>query len=370
MTSKGRAPKRANGTGSIRKLKNGYRVRYRDESGRQIVEPTLFRTKGDASRWLNRRADQVAFGTWQDPNRGRVPFGTYAESVIAGKRYTIRSRVLAELNWRNHIEPTFGPTLLSDITPEMVQRWYLDLEQRTGKGALRNSHNLLKAVLTCAVKEKLIAENPVKIDGGNKAVGSPRPLMQYADAVAIAEEILPHLRALVLVAWWTSARLGELLALRWEDLSFETGRLRIHRQVVWHGRELVEAPPKLHSHRTIAVSDLGLDVLRAVYDAAGRPPPSERIFKGCADQPLAHHSVSQAWKYARLKAGLPQFRFHDLRHGSATEYSRNGATLRDVMKRLGHKTVNAAMVYQHASDERDAEIVARMAARARGPQLA
>ena len=59
---------------------------------------------------------------------------------------------------------------------------------------------------------------------------------------------------------------------------------------------------------------------------------------------------------ARLAAGRPDLRFHDLRHTGATLAAATGATIAELMRRLGHSTPGAAMRYQHATDDRDAAI--------------
>ncbi len=69
-----------------------------------------------------------------------------------------------------------------------------------------------------------------------------------------------------------------------------------------------------------------------------------------------------AWKFARLKAGLPDAHFHDLRHAGLTQSAQTGATLAEVMRRAGHSSAAAAMRYQHAADHRDADIASRLSA--------
>jgi integrase len=63
-----------------------------------------------------------------------------------------------------------------------------------------------------------------------------------------------------------------------------------------------------------------------------------------------------------VKAGLPDAHFHDLRHAGLTLSAQAGATLAEVMRRAGHSSAAAAMRYQHAADQRDTEIAARLSA--------
>lgn len=69
-----------------------------------------------------------------------------------------------------------------------------------------------------------------------------------------------------------------------------------------------------------------------------------------------------AWKFARLKAGQPDAHFNDPRHAGLTLSAQTGATLPEVIRRAGHSSAAAAMRYQHAADQRDAEIASRLSA--------
>ena len=62
------------------------------------------------------------------------------------------------------------------------------------------------------------------------------------------------------------------------------------------------------------------------------------------------------WHKARESVGLPDLHFHDLRHTGGTLSAATGATLKELMARLGHSSVRAAMIYQHATRDRDQAI--------------
>lgn len=77
---------------------------------------------------------------------------------------------------------------------------------------------------------------------------------------------------------------------------------------------------------------------------------------------LAPSSLYRVFYKAREAAGRPDLRFHDLRHTGATLAAQTGATLAELMGRLGHSTPGAAMRYQHAARDRDAEIAKALSA--------
>jgi integrase len=108
-------------------------------------------------------------------------------------------------------------------------------------------------------------------------------------------------------------------------------------------------------------------ILPAVADHLAEhvgPGPDALLFPSAYARHIATATVYAAYFPAREAAGRPDLRFHDLRHTGATLAAQTGATLADLMNRLGHSTVGAAMRYQHTTRERDAMIAERMTAQA------
>jgi integrase len=80
------------------------------------------------------------------------------------------------------------------------------------------------------------------------------------------------------------------------------------------------------------------------------------MFPAASGGHMARSSMLRVFGPARRKAGRPDLRFHDLRHTGAVLAAATGATLAELMARLGHSTVSAAMRYQHAAADRDKAI--------------
>jgi integrase len=77
------------------------------------------------------------------------------------------------------------------------------------------------------------------------------------------------------------------------------------------------------------------------------------VFTGAKGGPLRPHVLQSAWEAARRSVGRPEFHLHDLRHAGATWAASTGASTAELMARLGHASPRAALIYQHATDERD-----------------
>ena len=115
-----------------------------------------------------------------------------------------------------------------------------------------------------------------------------------------------------------------------------------------------DADPKTDAgKRTITIPPHMLPILAEHLSSwAG----SERVFVSRSGEPMRGDAIRQAFDRARKKVGMPGFRFHDLRHTGQTLAASTGATLKDLMKRLGHASPVADQRYLHAVDGQDAEI--------------
>lgn len=87
---------------------------------------------------------------------------------------------------------------------------------------------------------------------------------------------------------------------------------------------------------------------------------SQRVFVNQRAEPMRGDSIRQAFARARRATGMEGFTFHDLRHTGQTLAASTGATIKDLMKRLGHASSAAANRYLHAVEGRDAEIAAAL----------
>jgi integrase len=179
------------------------------------------------------------------------------------------------------------------------------------------------------------------------------------------------------VAVHLGLRLGELLALRWPDIDFESARLRIahtlHRQPKVEGGGWQLAQPKSkRSRRVLPLAPAMLESLRAhqTRQLAERletgPEWQEHgfVFASAVGTPLEERNVRRAFYQLLDRAGLPRKRLHDLRHGTATLMLASGANPRAVMEQLGHSQISLTMdTYAHVLPDvlrREAEGVEKL----------
>jgi len=360
----------------MRKLPSGrWQARYPGQDGQQVAAPETFRTKGDADLWLSSVATDMARGTWLDPARGAVTLSAYASAWLATR--TVKGRPLRPRtvsNYRGlldrHVFPTLGALPLSAVTSERVRLWHSDVTA-AGATTAAQAYRMLHAILETATVEGTYPRNPCQLRGASQPDTPERPLVTHEDVAALADAMPVHLRALVALAFWGGLRLGELLGLEVGDLALDeesrTGTVRVQRQQQEVDGEVVVGPPKAESVRVVSLPAPAVETLLEHLAQRGAVLPTARVFVRASGDVLRSWDVHRYWRRARRGIdGLPEgLHIHDLRHAGLTLAAQSGATLADVMRRAGHKSARAALIYQHTAADRDADVASRMAEVAR-----
>lgn len=337
---------RKRGYGTIRRLSSGrYQARTWGTDGKQHTAPHTFATKQEADRWLAHHRTAIDKGDWIDNRGGRVKLDVYGPRWIdtrkvKGQPLRPRTADLYRQLFRSHISPTLGRYELRAITPALVRKWFGSLE---GGVVPAKAYRLLHAMLASAVHDELIGRNPCTIRGAGQEHPPDRPMFSLEQVERIAISVDGRWRALVLMAAWTSLRLGELSELRRKDLDLDAGFVTVTKSKTDAGRRIVAIPPHI------------IDALREHVAAYSETGPNGLVFIGPKGAPIRRNNFStRVWVPAATAAGLPAgSRFHDLRGFGLTLAARHGATTRELMHRAGHASPAMALRYQRAEHQRD-----------------
>lgn len=348
--------------GNIRRLRSGrYQARYRDASGQLIAAPMTFVTKADAGRFLDQiRTDQDR-GAWIDPRAGQITLEEYAWGWLA-LRPDLRPRTqeLYEGFLRLHILPTLGPVELGSVTPAKIRAWHAGLiaAGKPGRSTVAKAYRLLSTIMRTAVEDELILKNPCVLKKAGVERPPERPIATVAQVYEIAAAIRPRFRILVLLATFTGLRLGELQALKRRRVDIEQGTLRVVEQTqLLKDGTLITGPPKTDAGvRTVAIPAAILPDLAAHLDEHSAPGPDGLVIPGPGGVPFRRGTFYTEWKNALRSVGIEGLRPHDLRHTGNTLAASTGASTKELMARMGHASPRAALIYQHATAERDRAI--------------
>jgi integrase len=399
--------------GSIRQLPSRhYQARYTDPNGVMRKAPVTFDARIDAEAWLARQRGEIVQGTWLPPvsktGVQNLPlggeewtteldtdptFGAYAVSWLRTRKLATTTRDHYAQLLRDHILPTFKSVSVSRISPAEIRHWVSDL--KTGPTAKAHAYGLLRTILATAVADDVIPVNPCRVRGaGRSKAGKQYRPASLTELETIANSVPSRYRLMVLFAAWCALRFGELAELRRSDIDVKNAVIHVRRGVTRTkggrvvgdpkteaGKRTVAIPPHLmpevkrhlRDHVGIAAqnyapagnsapvtSNDAFDLRKVTRPADNSAPRDPLLFPAASGGHMAPASLYRVFYPAREAAGRPDLRFHDLRHTGATMAAVSGATLKELMARLGHSTPAAAMRYQHAAADRDKAIAAAL----------
>jgi integrase len=163
---------------------------------------------------------------------------------------------------------------------------------------------------------------------------------------------------MVLLATFGGLRWGELVGLRREHVDLEACEIRVVETTAEldRGPLRAETPKSRAGRRRVAFPAELVPELRWHLERFAEPGQRGLVFVGPKGAALRRSNFRPIWNSARHTAGAPDLHFHDLRHVGGTLAAATGASLKELMARLGHSSTRAALIYQHATRDRDQAI--------------
>lgn len=355
--------RRTTGSGEVR-----WDVRWK---GAGTWQTKTFRRRQDADAFRRSvEADELR-GVVVDVRRSSQLFEPFATEWLASRRRP-DGRPLSPSTRTNYgdllrrfILPTFGGVKLASIQPAQVRRWYGRIADDVSQLQAAKSYRLLRAMLNTAVRDGLLGVNPCNIEGGGVERSPERPFVEAETVFDLADAIDPRYRALILlIAFGPGSRRGEFRAYRRRHVDLERARIVTELQEQDTTEGVVTSRPKNDSARWTSLPAFLVEELRVHLDRYAQPGPDGYVFTGPKGGPISQVHWYNSFTAARTAVGVPEVHPHDLRHAAGTIFAQQGATTREIMARLGHRSRAAADRYQHAGARRDAELAARLNATA------
>ena len=277
---------------------------------------------------------------------------------------------------RNHIVPTFGTWALRELTTAALQDWILELKDQYAKSTVKSIMSCLRSSLRWAVaNRRYLLTNPmdnVKLPPYRTA--PKKPAVFTAEAVQAIFEKFPAGRPIhmpCVLAYYTGMRLGECLALTWDNVDMKAHTLCISgTSYDKKGLPKITDTKTLSSARTITFGSklfaelkaqkLWQDKNRFQYGQFYREDPQHKFVCTMDD---GRQMTSNNMKYFNMwcKEQFPGTSFHSFRHTHATMLIVHGLPLDYVSKRLGHSSIyTTANVYDTITDKREKAAVDAM----------
>jgi integrase len=338
---------------TVKKRGQSWQATYRDPNGKERTR--TFRLKADAEGWASEQVAAIGKGRWIDPTAGKVTLKAYSKKWLAGRHdLAVRTSELYEHLLDRWVLPKLGNLTIARVTPPTVREWHAGIAADHPTTAAK-AYRLLSSIMRTAVTDDLIAKNPCQVKGAGQEAELERPVASKAQVEALADAMPDHLKIAVLLAAWCQLRRAEVLGLTRQDIDPLHGTLTVRttRTVTMRGKQLIKEPKSDAGRRTLAVPPDVMPVLvhhLAEYVAA---EPDSPVLVGEKHRPVTAAVLHVTWDRARTKVGLPNLRYHDLRHSGLTRLAVKGATTAELMHRGGHASPRAALRYQQATAARD-----------------
>ena len=362
------AKRRPSGDGMVRKREDGRWegriVVGHKENGAPIFRYIYAATQKELTAKL--RKSITAYQVVDLTEQSRVTLSQWMDQWLEDKVGTIRPKTLANHRGyiKNHIEPALGHKQISLIKAADIRKFYARISNELASCTVRCIHTTLHGILGAAVQTRLIPSNPTEEVGAPKFNCKPKQVLtdEQLDTFmeTIKEDLIWH--DFFYTELTTGLRRGELCALRWEDLDVEHGTLHVrHTLHKEKGKPLTTGDTKTYAGtRKIVLPPSTAQLLTERRKTA----LTEWIFPAPVkpEMPTDPSAAYNRLKVLLKQAGLPDIRFHDLRHTFATHALASGVDIKTLSGILGHTQAAFTLdTYTHTTGDmqkRAAEIVA------------
>ena len=364
------AKRRPQGDGTIRKRSDGrWEARLvigHKKDGSPMYKSVFAKTQKQALKLLH-----TALETYRDVDlteESRITLGEWLDKWMDEyMMFTLRESTLESYGCliRNQVKPFIGNKLLSSLTTSEMQKFYNKIKKEGrvrehpihGKtladSMVRGIHMMLHEALDMAVKERLIVKNPTN--------GTTVPKCNYAEKqVLVDSQLDAFLRAIESYPEWvdffytevmTGLRKGEICGLKWSDVDFESGKLRVQRAVTRQKGGIRIGETKTDTGmRVIVLPPSVLDLLRRRKTEALSEWVFYKLTNPC--EPMSPDAAYRKLKIILKNAELPLIRFHDLRHTFATHATDGGVDPKTLSGILGHTNASFTLdTYTHVTTD-------------------
>ena len=360
-----------------------YRISYVDRrTGKyKLKSKGGFKTKKEAE--LAAAAEKLRLEERGFAENGNETIAQYMEKwleIFKRPAVKLNTYLVQERTVRRNILPRWGSYRLKDISRTEYQQWINELREKYSEGTVRRIHSIFSNAINDAVHEfGILRENPiqkVKIpkdeseDAGKIKFFTVDELNRFLAACVPAKHAKyqhsRHYRALFTLLARTGLRIGEALALTWDDIDLNKGTLSVNKTLIYplNTDPRVTTPKTKSSIRVIKLDPETIRVLKeyrinqkeTILRYGFQRSELNLVFHGPDGRWLRINVVRDYMKEVCKRVGLPPLSPHALRHSHAVHLLEAGAPIKYVAERLGHASIKTTERYLHVTKkiEKDA----------------
>lgn len=346
---KGMVPSASHGKGKR------WQARYDDPNGKEVT--SLWGTKVEAEREINKQEAAKDTGSWMDPKAGRVTVERFAlDTWLPAQSIKSRTELMYEGVLARYLIPEWGPREIRSIKPSEAGAWQKLLITKyklTGSTPNRVA-GYIRGIFRLAVVDRVIPVSPFEkipaLAADQKAV-QPPDVAEVRQLIAAA--FAPRWAAMIELTALTGLRSGEIRGLRLSQIDFLRRTMLVDQQLVHEkGKGMFFDELKTGSGlRTLPLSQRAVDVLAAYIQKnppSGNGPGAGLVFTMPASGLICIGTLDYAIKATCRYAKVQPRHWHELRHHYASVLIAGGENPKVVQKRMGHKDVMTTLrTYAH-----------------------
>ncbi|MEE9615040.1 MAG: tyrosine-type recombinase/integrase [Thermodesulfobacteriota bacterium] len=313
--------------------------------GRQVRRSTETTNKKLAEKIYAKCVTQVAEGKWFDIDEGRRrTFEELSAKYEAQEFKELKSWQTVQ-SYLKQLKDFFGPYPLSDITPALIDEFK---QMRKGKGVkpatINRQLNILKRMFNLAKKRWMWIREVPPIEMEPKADRKRVRHLSFEEYHKLIDNCPGCLRHIVTVAAWTGLRLGNVVNLKRKQVNLSSRTITLDGTETKNGENL-----------TIPVAEPAFTALKDAMKVTHLKSPY--VFCKEDGLPLCKRVVQRGFKEALERAGIEDFRFHDLRHCFASWNRQAGVDIDTLADLMGHKDTRMTRRYAHITTDHLADAV-------------
>lgn len=322
-------------------------LKYRNASGRQrkptigtFGAVTVDQARMIATHWMSQIAKGMDPSAEKQTLRSQLTLNQFAASYFGLAKKRPSTLAMERSYYGTHVEPSLGKLSIGDITQKDVQAW-MNTRSKT-PGAANRTISLLSAMFNDAERLQHRPANSNPCRRIKKFPSTPKKRYLSRDELKQLERVLceiekeksmdPSIAPAIRFALLTGARKSEFLTMKWEYVDTED--------------RVVRLPDSKTGPRNLYLSERAIEILNQIPRQHNNP----YVFPG--KKPNDHyHNLKKPFKIVLDRAGIKDFRIHDLRHTHATWGVHAGLSTHVIAKTLGHTQSRTAERYAHVDDE-------------------
>lgn len=340
---------------------------------KRYFETVQTTSKPIAEKRLREVLTELDKGTFTKPSK--LTLGEYLDQWVSDYCWTNLSPRAAEAyeyQINKHIKPKLGTIPLKTLQPAQVQKLYTELQKKGHQRTAKYCHQTLHKALKMALKQGIVPRNVTDYVEVPKVDKQEAPFLDQSEAIKFLDTAKDsNYYSMAYLFLSAGLRRSEILALRWSDIDFTSGKLSVTRSLhqLQHGNKdfYFKQPKSLKSRRSIPLPASAVQVMLTEYnnqldikkdllkhgEKDVKPDevikPDDLIFCHLDGTPLRPDTISKVFLKLARKAGLTAH-LHTLRHSHASILIQQGAHIKVISERLGHSSINiTGDIYSHVA---------------------